>query len=237
MSEALIIYDPAANAVSVADKANDLIETLLSLAALIPDRDFKSAQEAEKADSIVRQIKEARRAFKKGHEQAKRPLIDAGREIDTAYRELDSKLDPAERYITKRTTNWLLLQQQIKRAEEQKQREELARIEREKAAEIAKAKSLEEVDQVREKFSEQEKNIVEVEVVPATPKGQSLEMDWEIREVDVHKLYADHPNCCKLEYYPGKVKELLERGIKVSGVKAERVPKTRIRGKGNLVEV
>ena len=101
------------------------------------------------------------------------------------------------------------------------QNQKLLEIEREREAVLAKAGSLDERDEIHERFDAEARALPAVEVQRA--EGQRIRQEWEVTVSDIHALYRHHSHCVKLTPLLSEVKALLEQGVEVKGVKAEKV--------------
>lgn len=99
-------------------------------------------------------------------------------------------------------------------------------IERQK--QLAAATSLEKMEAVQERFS-QEAAALPVAKQATRTEGQRVSEEWEITVTDIHALYRAHPACCKVAPLLAEIKALLNMGVKVHGVNAQRVVKASVR--------
>ena len=68
--------------------------------------------------------------------------------------------------------------------------------------------------------------------------GQVVKTDWEITVVNPYELAKFHPDCVKIEPLLSPIKQALNAGIVVKGVKAEKVTKVGVRATASpLIEV
>ena len=104
-------------------------------------------------------------------------------------------------------------------AKDRAEAEQLA-AEAKRQTEIANAATLEKIDSINEKFNRESASVPIVETVRA--KGQIVREDWKIEVTDLWLLARSHPSCVKIEPRLAEIKELLNAGVKVSGVKAEK---------------
>lgn len=79
---------------------------------------------------------------------------------------------------------------------------------------------------------------VKIPDAPVKADGQSVRTDWEITITDIHALYRAHPNAVKMEPRLSEIRQLLDMGVKVHGVRAEKVIKSGVRvGKERTIDV
>lgn len=109
------------------------------------------------------------------------------------------------------------------------QTKELSELERAREEELAKADNLEARDEIHEKWDRLVRAESKAPAQPARADGQVVGHDWKIVVTDPALLYRDHPQCCKLTPIRSEIKSLLDAGIKVAGVHAERITKVTMR--------
>jgi len=116
---------------------------------------------------------------------------------------------------------------------------EQRRIEAERAQEEAAAKSHDELDAIAARANQQAQMVQEQpKIEPPKVRGQVVKTEWEITVFDIHALYRAHPSAVKMEPLMTEIKQRLDGGAKLPGVKAERVTKSTVATRqGRLIEV
>lgn len=103
---------------------------------------------------------------------------------------------------------------------------ELSEIEKAREGELALAKTLEERDDIHDKWDGllREENKKKADSAqPTRAPGQVVGSNWKIVVHDPAQLYRHHPQCCKLTPIRSEIKALLDAGIRPFGVTAEKV--------------
>lgn len=100
---------------------------------------------------------------------------------------------------------------------------EAARLEAERQKALAVAKTHEELDKINQRHCEE---VAALPVAaPIRAEGQRVREDWEITVTDIWALVRAHPVCVSVEPRLSEIRNLLDAGVKVSGVTAKRVVK------------
>ncbi len=209
------------------DAAVALRDRALEQAALIG----KVANADDQRDAVAAQasIKEVLRAIEAAREEAKKPVLEFGRMIDAKAKEFSKELKAEELRLARLIGDFQQLEQARIRAAQQAENERLAELERQRARELAEAKSHEEIDAIQEKYSQLA--LSSPAPAPARVEGQQVTQDWEIEVVDIWTLARAHPACVKIEPRLSEIKNLLKAGVKVAGVRATPVIKSTVRVK------
>lgn len=100
---------------------------------------------------------------------------------------------------------------------------ELSEIEKAREEELAKAATLEDRDEIHEKWDRLTREETKTKAQPARAPGQVVGHEWKIVITDPALLYRHHPQCCKLTPIRSEIKSLLDAGITVAGVTAEQI--------------
>lgn len=224
MSQALIRRDDSRLSIDFTPAALELKSKALEVSALIGKVNDASSQEA--AVQAQQQLSEALALVEKARVACKQPVLDFGRLIDSKAREFATELKEEQLRIAKLVGDFQFLEQERVRRAQQAENERLAALEREKAAELAKAKSHEELDKIQEKFDTRAtQEAPQKPIAPVRAAGQRVVEDFEIIVSDIHLLYRAHPNCVKMEALVGEIKSLLKAGVTVRGVIAKPIVK------------
>lgn len=224
MNQALIRRNDEALSIDFTPAAIELKSKALEASALVGKVDDASGQET--AVGAQQLLGDTVALVEKARVAAKQPWLEAGRLIDSKCREFCEELKEEQLRIATLVGDFQQLEQERVRRAQQAENERLAALEREKAAELAKAKSHEELDKIQEKFdtrAQQEGPMQPIAPVRAT--GQRVVDDWDVVITDIHLLYRHHPNCVKLEALTGEIKALLKAGTVPKGITAKKVVK------------
>jgi len=188
----------------------------------------ESPEENQKAVEAQTELLGLTRSVEKVRKEIKAPLLDMSKRIDTLAKDYVEPLQAENQRISGMIGDYQILLQHKRNAEEQALREELAQREREREEEIANAKNLDEVTEIRERYS-LEAQAIEAPPPPPTVEKQILRSDWKIEVTDIWTLARLHPTCVKIEPRLIQIKELLDAGHQVAGIRAERVINASVR--------
>lgn len=237
MSSAIIVRDDVGLKVWFGAEAQQQKDIALEKAAIIGKvtnaDDQREAVEAQKA------LAELLSVVEKARKEAKEPILNFGRLIDFTAQKFTEDLKAEQLRIARLVGDFQALEQRRIWAAQQAENERLAQLEREKAAELAKAASLEEVNKVQEVFN----NRAQAEAVPipqaTRTEGQRVTQEWVIEITDPWLLARSHPTCVKIEPLKSEIKELLNAGVQVKGVRATKETKAGVRvgARPRLIEV
>lgn len=225
--QALMVCNDQQLSVSLSERAQALKDEALEKAALIGrvtcSEEQRGAVDAQKALAFIRTaVEKARKAAKE------RPLA-YGRAIDEKAKEFVREIGEEDLRIAHLIADFQALEQARIRAAQQAENERLTQLERDRAKELAEAKTFEEVDRVQEHYN----TLAQQESTPmpevAKVEGQIVRHDWDITVTDIWLLARGHPSCVKIDPRLSEIKSLLDAGVKVSGVKAERIIKAQVR--------
>jgi len=223
---ALILRDDHNRAVAFTPQAFTLKREALEGGALVgrvSNADEQAAAVAAQTalDFLIKQVEKARKA-------AKEPVIEFGRKIDDHAKQFTAEISAECFRIARLVGDFQALEQARVRAEQQAQNERLLAIERERAAEAAKVTSHDQLEKVQEKFDDQIRAQART-IEPVRVEGQQVRTDWEITVTNEIELAKFHPNCVKITPRLTEIKELLDAGFQVRGVKAEKITVAGIR--------
>lgn len=223
MSElAMMKRDDAGLSVSFTQAANELKELALSGSALVAK--VTNASEQEVAVEALKEVQRIISLAEKARVSAKEPILEFGRKIDHAAKMFVAELGEEKVRLGALIADFQSLEQARIRAEQQAQQAELSRLEKERAEAAAKAKSHDELDAINkahdDKVAAQESAAPVAS--PVRTDGQFVRTDWEITVTDVWTLARAHPACVNITPRLSDIKSLLNAGVKVAGVKAEK---------------
>src|SRR5690348_11672187 len=150
-SQALIRRNDAALTVEFTQSAIALKNQALEAAANIGKVVDAATQEA--AVLAQRELANVLTLVEKARKEAKDPVLTYGRAIDDAARNFVQDAREEQLRLARLVGDFQQLEQERVRRAQQAENERLAALEREKAAELAKAKSHEELDKIQDKFN------------------------------------------------------------------------------------
>lgn len=213
--------------VSLAPEAEELKESALTLSA--PIARVTNAAENQAAVDAQLAIRTARNRVESDRMTVKAPVLDLCRAIDRTAKDYDAELLAEEVRLGKLRGDYETHELARLKSEEAARMQCLTDIERQREAELAQAQNHDQRDEIQERYS----NIIASSVQPAQtaerPKGATVREDWSIEVVNPWLLAKDHPNCVRIEPRLSEIKLMLDHGLKVSGVKAEKKVKAGVR--------
>ena len=231
--KALIQTDRSSLTISIAAEANKLKADALAFSGLIG----KVSNEVQNERAVEAQIKlkGVASAIEKARKDAVAPFLDAQRDVNAMAKSFRKDLDDELMRVAREVGNYQAILSAKRRAEEAARLKELAELERQRQEERAKAKSLEELDKIDERHNQVAQVMAAPPQEPARPKGQVVREDWEITVVDIYALFRAFPLCCKVEPLNSEIRKLLDAGMKVPGVRAEKLTKATVRAHAERV--
>lgn len=232
----LLIRNDAELSVRIAEDALQLKTRALEKSGIIGR--VSSAQEQETAVEAQRAIKSLRKLAEDSRKSIKAPVLDFGRAIDAAAKEFDADLAEEDLRLARLIADFQTLEQARVRAAEAARLKELNSIEQERQKQTAEAKSHEDLDRINYEACQKQAELAPVEIARA--EGQTLRTDWEINVLDVHRLYLRHRHCVHLEVRISEIRQLLDAWstmessvfdsmCREAGLSAKRVVKTGVR--------
>jgi len=217
-NEALIIRNDLQRTIQFTETANALKQVALEKSALIAK--VRTAEDQAQAVEATAGLKRVHADAEKARKACKDPVIKFGRDIDAAHAAFTKDLGDEILRLDTLVAGFQQMERERVRAEQQRENERLTALERERAAEVAKAQTLEQVDEIKAQYNER----AALEVPPVRPvakaAGQSVTEDWEVEVFDIQLLSRAHPGCVKIEPLISQIKGLLKAGVKeVAGVR------------------
>jgi hypothetical protein len=229
--QALVIRNDAVRGFSFTPAAFELRDKALACGALVNRvanaDDQKAAVAAQLEVATVLKLAESAR------QTAKEPVLDFGRLIDSTTKKFVVELKEEELRLARLVSDFQQLEQAKLRAAQQAENERLAKIERERAAEMAKAQSHAELDKIAEKFDQKAKDEAPIVFAPARVEGQRVKEDWNFEVTDIWTLARAHPMCVEINPRRSEIKALLNAGHKVAGVRSWKETKASVSVKTN----
>ncbi len=166
-------------------------------------------------------------SLESSRKEAKKPYLDRGRKIDDVAEQIGAPIEAEFKRVSKLVSDYQFVELEKARAAELAENKRLAELEIAKAKAIVKADTAEEIQDVIEHYNNQAQ--ADTTIAPPRAEGQRVTQDWSITQIDLNTLYRHHSQCVKMEPVVSEIKALLNAGVKVAGVKAERVVKSDVR--------
>lgn len=225
MSDKLPVLFRQELGVSLNPQALALRDTILERSALIGKVDSVEAQ----AEAVAVQVELAKlaAATEKSRKEVKEPFIESGRLVDSLAKSFIEEVGKEKVRIAALNADFTALQLAKERSAQAATNATLSAIEQERELALAAAATLEDRDRIQEEYDTKVRSVPAVETHRA--EGQVIRREWDVQVLDVHALYRAHPNCCKITPLMSEIKALLDDGIVVRGVKAERVVRSGVR--------
>jgi len=232
MTTAVIVRDDANLRIGFTDEFKQSIEQALAASALIGR--VSNAEENGAAVQAQKLLHDVLTTAERARKEAKAPVIAYGRAIDDGVAAVTQEVREDMTRLSSLVGSFQQAEMKKRQAAERAAQEEASRLERERAAALAKANSEEAVDAVNEHFNNKAKEIAPPPEAPRA-QGQRLSNDWEITVNDVWLLARHHSTCVKIEPLVGEIKNLLKAGVKVAGVTATPIVKAGVHGPAQRV--
>lgn len=226
-TQALIRRDDSRLEVNYTEAALALKTAALERSGLIarvstPDEQIVAVEAQTALKSVLDASEKARKACKE-------PVLAFGKKIDDAARLFKVEIEEEMARISVLVGNFQALEQAKARAALQAQAEAASALEREKAAALAQAKSHEQLDAIQEHFNERAAVIAQPPAAPARAEGQIVKTDWNVTVTNPYELARFHPDCVNITPRLSEIKRLLNEGIQVKGIRAEKMTVATVR--------
>lgn len=184
--------------------------------------EVKTPSDQRVAVAAQLEITEVSKVAKQTWEEAKRPIIDYRKKMDDTVKAYLKELEAESERLSRTIGDFQALEIAKRNAAVQAENKRLADLEQERAKEVAKAGSLEEVDDINQKYSDRAATEARPIAEPARVEGQAVREEWVVQVSDIWMLARAHPGCVKIEPRMAEIKALLNAGVKVAGVTATR---------------
>lgn len=232
MSDADLMTLPATQlpVLSFTEQAERMRDVALADAALIGR--VTNAEENDKCVVAQRAVHDLIALVEKSRKSVKEPVLKLGKEIDKRAADFVEELRAEEMRLATLAGDWQQLLEAQRRAAELAKLKELEEIERQKQEALAKAKSLEEHEAIREaaqeRAAEVKAAIAEV-AAPVRAEGQVVTQDWQYEVTDYWALARAHPGLVKIVDCRQEILCALRTGAKITGIRAWVVTKSTVR--------
>lgn len=191
----------------------------------------RNVGENQTATEALQMLHGIRLSVEAARKRCKEPVLEFGRLIDASAKTYMEAVDAEILRVSQIMEDFQMLEQSRIRAAKQAANDKLTEIERQRATEISQAKSAEQVIAIGERYSEAARAESE-KAIPAAARahGQRVGEDWKIEVTNIWEFAASYPTCCRPpEPIISEIKPLLDAGIKLPGIKAEKVIKIGVR--------
>lgn len=168
------------------------------------------------------------KAINRAADEAKGPLNDLRAKIIALNKELIAKVDAEGNRIGRLISDFQIAEQNRVAALRRLQDSRTTILEAELDQKLAQAGSVDEQEAIKEQYRD-ELAAQAKPIEPARAAGQVVKEDWSVQIVDIWLLARAHPGCVNLEPRMSDIKALLNAGVKVAGVRAEKVVKASVR--------
>lgn len=222
MSNTAMIVRADTREVAFTPQAGELKQLALAGAALVAR--VSNADEQAVAVDALKELQRIIKLTEDSRTAAKAPLLELGRAIDAAAKQFVSEIAEERDRISQLVADYQQLEQARARAEQQRLNAELTALERARAEAIAQAKSHEEIDAINARHDDLVAAQQADNPAPTPPRtdGMTVRTEWDITIVDVWKLARAHPACVNITPRLSDIKALLDAGVTVAGVRAEK---------------
>jgi hypothetical protein len=225
MSTAILVRDDANLKISFSPEAERLKEDALTFAALIGK--VTNPAENETAVGAQTALKTIISTVEKARTEAKAPVLDYGRAIDTAARGFVEELQEELTRVSGLVGDFAMLEQAKVRAAEAARKLDKETLERQRQEAIAQAPSHESLDAINEHYDRLAADLPVVTAVRA--EGQIIKSDWLIEVTDIWLLARTQRTCVDIKPRISEIKELLKLGVHVEGIKATQIVSANVR--------
>ena len=230
---ALILRDDRARDCSMTMRANAIKESLLEASALIGR--VSSEDEQAAAVEIQRSIATVEKEIETARKECKQPVLDFGRRIDAAAETYLADIKAEKLRIARLVGNYQTELLAKQRAEESRQRAELAELDRKRQEELAKAQTHDQRDVINSRMDEEVKAAAPP-IVQQRAEGQIVREEWRVQITNEFLLLRARPELVrKVEFDMVALKALLSAGERLPGVVAEKEVVSTVRAKTSQV--
>jgi hypothetical protein len=218
---------PSEGAVSLKNSALASSATIVSV---------ETAEENETAVKVQAEVNSIVKAVEKSRKELKEPVLTFGRKIDETAKNFSKELDAELVRISVLIGDFAALENARAKASEALGNIELEEIERERQKALASATTHKELDEINERF---DRGVAAISITaPIRAKGQIVKSDWKIEIINAHLLAKCHPTCVNITPRLSDIKELLNLGVEVKGIRAEKIVTATVRPVANkMIEV
>jgi hypothetical protein len=185
---------------------------------------------SEQQDAVAAQASLARyiRAVKTAEDAAKAPLNALRGKILALSKELQAGVDSEGKRIGTLVSEFQIAEQNRAAAARRLQDQQAHALELERDKKLLEATTLAEMDAIRDDANAA-LSAMAPPVEPVKVPGQVVREDWTVTVTDIWLLARAMPSCIKIEPRLSEIKSLLNAGVKVPGVLAEKVTKSSVR--------
>lgn len=188
-----------------------------------------SAEDQQKAVEAQHGLARYLRKIQEAETKAKEPLNQLRKKIGDLCKELSARAEAEGNRLGAMVSQFQIEEKLRQGAARRLADESASALEKERDRLLSQAKSLPEIETIQNEFRDQ----LAAEAKPVLPiarsNGQVVREEWEIEIFDLITLFRAHPFCCKITPVISEIKQLLDMGIDVHGVRAKKVTKSGVR--------
>lgn len=197
-------------------------EQALAVIRSIPT--VSSAEDQAKMVRALQVIVNIRAEVEAGRKRWIEPHLREQQRANAAAKLFDADLAEEEIRGNRLNANFQQLEQAKARSAQIAADLEMSELTRKRHAALAEADTHEAMDLTNMDFDNQAKAVTATVPAPVVAQGQKVKPDWSVEVQDVHALYLAQPTACTPpKPLMGVIKTLLEAGLELPGVKAEKV--------------
>jgi len=193
-----------------------------ALDAAKPVQQVTSPEENELAVQAQTKLNDLVKLVEKDRKAAKAPFLKYMDTLDDAAKDFVAVARDELVRVSLLVGDFAALELAKTKAAEAARNQSLTELERERAEALAEATTHESLDEINEHFN---RRVADLPPMPAPNRadGQIVKSDWSIEVTDIWMLVKVHPGCVKVEPRLSVIKELLNLGVDVKGVRAVKV--------------
>jgi len=211
----------------IGQSAVDAKESILSMSGVIG----AVRNEAEQKHAVEIQMAAAKllKAAESTRKDVLKPYNEVTDAVNRTFREFVKDLVEEKDRLGMLIGNYAAAEDAKAMAAQAAVMKELSEMEKAREEEVAKATNVEDIDAIRERYARQAAALSSK--VPNRAEGQRVISDWVIKVENLHLLYSVAPQCVELKPKLATIKEMLDVGIQLKGIKAERKVTSTVRVK------
>ena len=186
-------------------------------------------EQNEIAAAVAGKLREFRLEVDKARKVVKKPVLDLGRTIESVADQCIGAISDEENRIGKLCGDFLTLELARARAAAKLLQPDLGDIEKRQQAALAQASSHEERDTIVAEFDEKIRDAQKAQQALILPKaeGQKMQEVWEFTILNILELANGRPDLVDIVPKRREIKEVLNQGFRIPGIKAWKEVRTR----------
>ncbi len=226
MNNSLIVRGPGGKlTVDFSSEAKAAKERALTQAGYI--QQVSKPEENEIAVTVQQNLNDLLKQVETDRKAAKAPFLAYMLDLDTAAKDFVSQVKSELNRVSALVGDFATLEAARVRAAEAATKLELETLEKERQNALANASDHDDLDAINERFDDEIRSLPVT--APARADGQIIKADWDIEVTDAWLLARMHPACVKIEPRLSAIKELLNLGMELKGIKATKIVNATVR--------